>query len=203
MRKQLLRFAGKAFVPVSTVATVGMAADALGNLGQGITSGMENDLLEKQGTWNKDTNEYTIENKGLFQSLGQSVGLIDSDKKIGDKKLSKINDATRATRDRISAQGIELPNFNPGMTIEQARNSLVQPLREAIESEKRKDIEYRQQIEANSPVYQLQRERMAQQDRMNMFAMQERMYDRAHQRRRDTQNAMLGMGGALAAILSA
>ena len=203
MRKQLLRFAGKAFVPVSTVATVGMAADALGNLGQGITSGMENDLLEKQGTWNKDTNEYTIENKGLFQSLGQSVGLIDSDKKIGDKKLSKINDATRATRDRISAQGIELPNFNPGMTIEQARNSLVQPLREAIESEKRKDIEYRQKIEANSPVYQLQRERMAQQDRMNMFAMQERMYDRAHQRRRDTQNAMLGMGGALAAILSA
>jgi hypothetical protein len=203
MRKQLLRFAGKAFVPVSTVATVGMAADALGNLGQGITSGMENDLLEKQGTWNKDTNEYTIENKGLFQSLGQSVGLIDSDKEIGDKKLSKINDATRATRDRISAQGIELPNFNPGMTIEQARNSLVQPLREAIESEKRKDIEYRQQIEANSPVYQLQRERMAQQDRMNMFAMQERMYDRAHQRRRDTQNAMLGMGGALAAILSA
>jgi hypothetical protein len=199
----LLRFAGAALKPVSTVAAVGMGADALTNLGQGITSGMENDLLEKQGTWNKGTNEYTIENKGLFQSLGQGIGLIDSDKEIGDKKLNKINDATRATRDRISAQGIALPNFNPGMTIEQARNSLVQPLRQAIESEKRKDIEYRQQIEANSPVYQLQRERMAQQDRMNMFAMQERMYDRSHQRRRDTQNAMLGMGGALAAILSA
>ena len=59
----LLRFAGAALKPVSTVAAVGMGADALTNLGQGITSGMENDLLEKQGTWNKGTNEYTIENK--------------------------------------------------------------------------------------------------------------------------------------------
>ena len=98
-------------------------------------------------------------------------------------------------------------SFKPGETADQFKNRNAIAIATAQENKTKKDrreeLEYKQQLEANSPVYKLQREQMAQQDRMNMFAMQERMYDRSHQRRRDTQNAMLGMGGALAAILSA
>ena len=49
----------------------------------------------------------------------------------------------------------------------------------------------------------LEQARINQQNNRDMFMIQERMFDRSHQRRRDTQNAMLGLGGALAAILSA
>jgi len=49
----------------------------------------------------------------------------------------------------------------------------------------------------------LEQARLNQQNNRDMFMIQERMFDRSHQRRRDTQNAMLGLGGALAAILSA
>ena len=192
-----LRMAGSALSWGTGVGTMALGGEALMN----VRDEKENQLIaEGQKNGKYKTNWL---DKGL-----QKVGLFKSDADL----LEGTNEKTRNEAGQLQAylmkhgDGADY-SFKPGETADQFKNRNAIAITTAQENkatkDRRNELEFRQELEAKSPVYQLQREQMAQQDRMNMFAMQERMYDRSHQRRRDTQNAMLGMGGALAAILSA
>lgn len=238
-----LRLAGAVWKPAATLAGGALGLNELNNLKKGIVSGIEKDLYDKKGKWNEDTKEYRIEDKGLFQSLGQHFNLVDSDKEIGKSKLAELHKKMVDQRNIVrSADGV-LPELNPTMTPEEARNTMAQSVRTAKKTIKNRDERAAQELLKTNPEYllreeeskatienlkdrlaltesqnkdqnELTRERMAQQERMeqarlnqqnnrDMFMIQERMFDRSHQRRRDTQNAMLGLAGGLAAILSA
>ena len=199
-----LRLAGAAFMkaPLMTSATA-LGTGLMGlDAGNNIIKGKEQELITKgrnsDGTY--DTN--------MLDKILQSTPFM----KTNDELTEAINQKTKNEAGQLQAFLIKHGDgadysFKPGETAEQFKNRNAIDIATAQENKatkaRRAELEFRQELEANSPVYKLQREQMAQQDRMNMFAMQERMYDRAHQRRRETQNAMLGMGGALAAILSA
>ena len=194
----LRRMAGSALNAGALLTTVGLGAD----VGNNIIKGKEQELITKgrnsDGTY--DTN--------ILDKILQLTPAMKSDDQLTDAINQKTKNDASQLQAYLMKHGDEGDySFKPGETADQFKNRNAIAIATAQENKTKKDrreeLEYKQQLEANSPVYKLQREQMAQQDRMNMFAMQERMYDRSHQRRRDTQNAMLGMGGALAAILSA
>lgn len=199
-----LRLAGAAFskAPLTTGASI-LGTGLMGmDAGSNIIKGKEQELITKgrnsDGTY--DTN--------MLDKILQSTSLMKSNDQLTDAIDQKTrNDASQLQAYLMKHGDGADYSFKPGETADQFKNRNAIAITTAQENkatkDRRNELEFRQELEAKSPVYQLRRDQMAQQDRMNMFAMQERMYDRSHQRRRDTQNAMLGMGGALAAILSA
>ena len=189
------RMAGSALSTGTFLGTGAMGVDAVGSM----IKDKENELILKgqnaSGGYDKNVLDTGLQALGMFKSDDELTSSID-------KKTQKDFGEVQALLQKYGDGGNY--QFESGETGDKwlARNQgAILDAKENRAIKKQQDNQKWQW--QNNPEFTLAKERMAQQDRMNMFAMQERMYERAHQRRRDTQNAMLGMGGALAAILSA